>query len=371
MPIYMDRHEVPESFTEEDAALLHQQDLKVQHEFNCRPINYFFDKKRNKAFCLYDAPDQETMLAMHKYSHGQMPNKVIEVEEQLFESFLGRIEHPEKEHSTDLYINNDPPSRTIMVISINRSSLEISVSENLNKSLQNYNKSVIKTLNSFEGSIVKQKADSFLVSFISASKAVSCALNIQSGFNVLIDKHDTTNIHLKIGINSGIPVTDKEKLFESTIKLADRMCNMVKEKIVVSFEVKNLYKSENLNVIFDDELVHTLNPSDEKFLTLVMDYIEETWNNSNLRVDDFGKQLGHSKSQLYRKMISLTGKSPNTLIKEYRLSKALKLFNEQKGNISEIAYETGFNSPAYFSKCFLEIYGILPSAYTKQSVSYS
>ncbi len=98
-----------------------------------------------------------------------------------------------------------------------------------------------------------------------------------------------------------------------------------------------------------------------------MEYTEDNWRESNLRVDDFGKHLGYSKSQLYRKMISLTGKSPNALIKEYRLDRALTLFNKQKGNISEIAFETGFNSPAYFSKCFLEKYGILPSDYTRKS----
>ena len=367
MPIYMDRHEVPESFTSEDAAYIHQYDLEVQHKFNCRAINYFFDKERNKAFCLYDAPDEEAMLAMHEYSHGLMPNKVIEVEKDLLESFIGRIEHPEKSHTTDLYINTNPPARTIMVISIKCSSLEKSDSRILNESLQEYYKSVNKFLNRFEGSIIKQDPENYLLSFKSATNAVSCALNIQSSFYTLIDS-ETTNRHLKIGINTGVPVTDKEKLFESTIKLAERMCNMVKEQIVMSFEVKNLYKNENLNVPLDRKRVHALNPSDEKFLNLCMDYIEKTWSNSELRVDDFSKQLGFSKSQLYRKMILLTGKSPITLIKEYRLSKALILFHEQKENISEIAFGTGFNSPAYFSKCFLETYGILPSEYAKQSL---
>jgi AraC-like DNA-binding protein len=136
---------------------------------------------------------------------------------------------------------------------------------------------------------------------------------------------------------------------------------------VVSSEVKNIYKSENLNSFFDEQLIHALIPADELFLNLLMEYTEDNWREPNLRVDDFGKHLGYSKSQLYRKMISLTGKSPNALIKEYRLDQALTLFNKQKGNISEIAFETGFNSPAYFSKCFLEKYGILPSDYTRKS----
>jgi AraC-like DNA-binding protein len=85
-----------------------------------------------------------------------------------------------------------------------------------------------------------------------------------------------------------------------------------------------------------------------------------------MNIGKFSRQLGYSKSQLYRKMISITGKSPNTFLKEYRLNKALNLLNRQVGNISEIAFETGFNSPAYFSKCFSEVYGVLPSSYVKQ-----
>ncbi len=68
-------------------------------------------------------------------------------------------------------------------------------------------------------------------------------------------------------------------------------------------------------------------------------------------------------------MISITGKSPNSFLKNYRLNEALQLMDKQHSNISEIAYRTGFSSPAYFSKCFQEAYGILPSKYSKQIAS--
>ncbi len=253
-----------------------------------------------------------------------------------------------------------------MVIGIKMSSLKI-ITKTLDESLHNYSKSVIKELSRFDGSIVNHHSDSFLVSFKSVSKAVSCALSIKSIFEAFITKNKTSDIISNIAINTGIPVTDKDQLFESAIKLAEWMCHMVKEQIVVSSEVKNIYQSENLNSFIDEKLIHALIPADEIFLNLLMEYTEDNWREPNLRVDDFGKHLGYSKSQLYRKMISLTGKSPNTLIKDYRLDRALTLFNKQKGNISEIAFETGFNSPAYFSKCFLEKYGILPSDYTRKS----
>jgi len=66
--------------------------------------------------------------------------------------------------------------------------------------------------------------------------------------------------------------------------------------------------------------------------------------------------------------MNLTDKSPNNFIKDFRLHKALKQLHEQEGNISEIAYECGFNSPAYFSKCFMDKFGILPSKYIQQHI---
>lgn len=366
MPVYMDRHDVPEAITPEDVARIHKQDLEVQHKFGCKALTYWFDGTRNKAFCLIEAPNEDALVAMHDHSHGQVPNKVIEVEETILESFYGSIEEPEKTHKEYLHIKGAPPSRTIMVVSIKKTSLK-TYTKDQNESLRNYSNSVIKEISRFGGNMVNHHSDSFLVSFISVSKAVTCALSIQKKFDAFIKNNGLTDILQKIGINTGIPVTDKDKLFESTIKLAEWMCDIVKEKVVVSSEVRNIYQSENLNTFIDKQLLHALTPVEESFLNSLMEYTERNWLEPNLKVDDFGKQLGYSTSQLYRKMVSLTGKSPNTLIKDYRLDQALTLLNQQKGNISEIAFETGFNSPAYFSKCFLEKYGILPSDYTRKS----
>jgi AraC-like DNA-binding protein len=100
-----------------------------------------------------------------------------------------------------------------------------------------------------------------------------------------------------------------------------------------------------------------------------MDYADLNWIDINLKVDDFSKPVGCSKSQLYRKITALSGKSPNSFIKEYRLSEALVLLNKNTGNVSEIAFETGFSSPSYFSKCFQKTYGQSPSEYLSSKSS--
>jgi len=215
----------------------------------------------------------------------------------------------------------------------------------------------MRILDTFEGKPVRQTDYRYLVSFRSVSKAVHAAFDLQLRFKGL----------LKIGLSAGVPVTGKELFFEDTIKLAERMCEIVKGEIILSAEVKDLYKCENANTFREGETVITLTPADERFLALLMDYVDSAWSDTNLKVDDFSKPVGCSKSQLYRKMMLLTGQSPNTFIKEYRLKEALKLLNRTAGNISEIAFETGFSSPSYFSKCFQKRYGHLPSAYLSAS----
>jgi AraC-like DNA-binding protein len=227
----------------------------------------------------------------------------------------------------------------------------------LTSSINNYRDTILKLLTHYNGTIVKEAASYFLISFQSVTKAVHTALRIKSELN----KQD--NILPKIGLSAGSPVTEKKSFFEDTIKLAERMCQTVKGEIIISSEVKELYNSENLSALAEGESVVFLSKTDENFLTLLMDYTESAWFDTNLKVEDLNKPVGCSKSQLYRKLILLTGKSPNTFIREYRLNEALTLLNKNNGNISEIAFETGFSSPSYFSKCFQKKFGYLPSAF--------
>ena len=363
MPIYMDRHDVSETVTAENVAQLHQEDLKIQHEFGCRGLTYWFDSKRKTAFCLIEAPDAQAIEKMHNQAHGQVPHSIIEVEASIVESFLGRIEDPEKAQNTELNIINDPAFRTIMVISLNQLTLIKSDSLQFKSSFRKFNIAVRKILNAYEGNLVKQTDDHYLVSFKSVTNAAHAALDIQL-LNKEFGKHKIKEkITLKIGLSAGVPVTKKQLIFEDTIKLAARMCEIVKGEIIVSSEVKDLYKSENANAFIKGKSIFSLMQADEKFITLLMDYTDEAWSNTNLKVDNFIKPVGCSKSQLYRKMILLTGKSPNTFIKEYRLKVALKLLRKNVGNISEIAFETGFSSPSYFTKCFKKKFGVLPAIY--------
>lgn len=363
MPIFMDRHDVSETVTAETIAKLHQEDLKVQREFECRGLTYWFDDKRKTAFCLIEAPDANAIKEMHLRAHGDVPHSIIEVESSIVESFLGRIEDPKKAKDTELNIINDPAFRIIMIVTINRFSSPKSSSSAFKTLLNKFNPAIRKILKAHDGNRVKENDSYYLVSFRSVTKAVKSAIEIQTLIKDLNKNHPKERISLKIGLSAGVPVTKKQLLFEDTIKLAERMCEIVSGEIIVSAEVKDLYKSENANTFIKSKAVNSLSQADEKFMNLLMDYFDKAWSDTSLKVDNLSKPLNCSKTQLYRKMVSLTGLSPNAFVQEYRLKNALKLLNKNVGNISEIAFEAGFSSPSYFSKCFKKKFGLLPATY--------
>ena len=71
--------------------------------------------------------------------------------------------------------------------------------------------------------------------------------------------------------------------------------------------------------------------------------------------------MGISRAQLYRKIKTMPGITPNDIIREARLKRADRLLETTDKSISEIAYEVGFSSPSYFTKCYREFFGRTPN----------
>ncbi|HLO81740.1 MAG TPA: nickel-binding protein [Chitinophagaceae bacterium] len=360
MPLFMDRHDMSVPVTPEMIATIHQEDVKIQNQLGCRVLTYWFDEKRNNTFCLIEAPNAEAIHKMHALAHGQVPNTVIEVGADLVEAFLGRVTDPEKPADAAMNIIAESAFRTIMIVSFKQEIQPAEASKKIRESFQKFQADTLHLLAKHRGKLVKQNESCMMVSFESSSNAVHAAFSIKSRFSEFRDDIKNDNITLKIGLSAGVPVTGNNSFFESTIKLAERMCKIIKGDIIVSAGVKELYNNENMEVLKEEDSLLCMTEMEEKFLTSLMDFAETNWHNTDLNLDDFSKALGYSKSQLYRKMTSLTGKSPNTFIQDYRLNEALTLLNKNAGNISEIAYQTGFSSPSYFSKCFKKKYGVMP-----------
>ncbi len=110
---------------------------------------------------------------------------------------------------------------------------------------------------------------------------------------------------------------------------------------------------------------------DERFINRIMDVLENGIHDENFTVIELSERVGISRPQLYRRIHALYGKSPNQLINELRLKEATRLLNKKFGNVSEIAFQVGYNNPSYFAKCFKNRFGILPSRYSGIGTSAS
>ena len=101
----------------------------------------------------------------------------------------------------------------------------------------------------------------------------------------------------------------------------------------------------------------------EKFKAAVRAKLAKT----ELNVEELGADLGMSRVQLYRKVKALTGLSPVELIRMTRLKRAETLLRQGGKTVSEVAYEVGFSSPSYFSKCFRDYFGCSPGSKMRPS----
>ncbi len=115
-----------------------------------------------------------------------------------------------------------------------------------------------------------------------------------------------------------------------------------------------------------DEDLPPARSQDMIFAEQLNDAIREKMSNPNLKIDELGEQMGLGRVQLYRKVKAITGQSPVELLRQMRLQRAYALLTSTTKTISEIAFEVGFNTPGYFSKCFKEQYGKLPMDLRKE-----
>lgn len=356
----MDVHIIP-GIKARDVAEAHRKDVQLQEEHHCKCMTYWIDEERENVFCLIDAPDKESVAALHSRSHGLIPNKIIEVNPDVVQSFLGRLYDPEDATTTDgLKVFTDPSFRFILLIDIKDPVLlrhELGA-EKANELLNNCSFLIRQHLAEYGGREVEHPGAGFLASFTAASKALSCALAILQ----LTQQPGMNAVELKIAINAGEPVSSDNHLFGDAIQFARRLCSITgHSQIAITSLVKELTFKDHFQQPSNN--IFTLAPQDEALLELLFTRLEENWQNPDFTVSEFCYTMAMSQSQLYRKIIEFTGKSPNIFLKEFRLEKAKELMNKQRYNISQITFDAGFTSPSYFTKCFKSNYGLLPMAY--------
>jgi AraC-like DNA-binding protein len=103
---------------------------------------------------------------------------------------------------------------------------------------------------------------------------------------------------------------------------------------------------------------------DREFLTDLNDVIDKNLSDPEFNVEDLSRRLYMSRATLYRKIQALSGETPTDFIRSHRLKRAVQLLKSSRyGSVTEVAFEVGFSSRAYFTRCFREKFHQLPSVY--------
>lgn len=309
MPIFMDVHIIP-GVKARGVAEAHQKDLLHQEEYGCKCMTYWIDEGRETVFCLIEAPHKMAVEELHNRAHGLMPNKIIEVDSAVVESFLGRIYDPESIEATEgLKVFNDSSFRILLVTHITDPVLlkhqlgKVKAGEVLNA----HTTIIRRNLLHYGGREIEHGGNGFIISFTSAAKAVSCALAIQND----IAANLTDTINFKISIVSGEPVESNDLLFGDTLQLAQYIGMISRyRQLALASSVKKLVSKDYF--LTGNSNFFTLMPQDEELLQLLFHRLEDNCQDPHFNVEDYCQEVAMSKSQLYRKCISLTGLSPST-----------------------------------------------------------
>lgn len=223
MPLFMDRHVAsPDEPVEAKLmAAAHDADLEIQAKYGVRYITYWADPIRHHAFCLVEAPSREAAVAVHRESHGNLADKIIEVDPASVEAFLGAVYEPAKGEPYTV-----SGLRTIVVTDVVDSTVMMErLGDREGVALLRAQEDVIReALIRSGGRLVKSLGDGVLASFDSVVRALDCALDSQEKVQKWTADKDPP-VRIRIGIAAGEPVESGEDIFGSAVHLAARVCS--------------------------------------------------------------------------------------------------------------------------------------------------
>jgi CheY-like chemotaxis protein/AraC-like DNA-binding protein len=142
-------------------------------------------------------------------------------------------------------------------------------------------------------------------------------------------------------------------------ELLTRIANLIDQR-------KRLVQKYNQRIVINPHEI-TVTPIDERFIQKAIHLIEANLDNPALNVDKMADELGMGRTNLHRKLKSITGLATNEFIQDFRLRRAAQLIEKKADTISQIAYQVGFNDQSYFTKCFKRKFGKTPSEFTIES----
>src|SRR6266513_1818290 len=256
MPLYMDIHNLPEGTTAEDVAKAHAKDMEIQRKYGVEYRKYWVNESGRKIFCLAHAPSAEAAACVHREAHGMLAEKIIEVEPDGAEVFLGGTE-----------TNNvgavllpgggadarDPAIRTILFTDVvNSTTLTQSLGDEAALAILGVHDTIVRdALSALGGREVKHTGDGIMASFVSTAGAVRCAIQVQRELARHAQANPDRQLKVRVGAAAGEPVEQHNDLFGTTVQLASRLCGHAQpEQILVSNVIAELCLGKGL--LFED-----------------------------------------------------------------------------------------------------------------------
>ncbi|MDH3711205.1 MAG: DUF4242 domain-containing protein [Cyclobacteriaceae bacterium] len=243
MPLFMDLHRFGTSISKEEAEMAHIKDLEVQKKYGVKYLRYWVNEEEGTVFCLIDAPSKEACHAVHDEAHGNLATEIIEVDYDDYSLYMSE----EKSGSMgEALLSNgqlDSAVRTFLFTDIVDST---AMTQDLGDAgsyliLKRHNEIVRNALQEQGGTEVKHTGDGIMACFLSASRAVCCAIDIQVSIKKFREKYSNIPLHLRIGLNAGEPVSENDDFFGVAVQTASRICNHADpDKIFISNVVHDL-----------------------------------------------------------------------------------------------------------------------------------
>ncbi len=354
MPLYMDIHKVDsDDFTVEDVIKAHMEDMAIQEKFGVIQRKYWVNEDDKMVFCLMEGPNKEACHKTHEESHGMTACNIIEVSDDEYNIFMARGSTQNNDLAYTSDGNLDTGFRTIMQVS----------TSDFSGKYRHYINETKNLIEKFHGKVVRQpNDDETMASFLLASDAIIAAMAIANLLQTIPD-----NFEYRLALVSGTPVDEKGiDLFEVTKKRVRTLCLIGLQNVVyLDANTKALSQKESNTPKVNHAHVKIVDTTDFYFCEKLIQILGDKCNDPSFKSENLSKLLRLSKAQTYRKIKSLTGMSPNTLIRELRLRRSLQALKNNHKTVAEIAYGLGFNSPTYFTRVFRKRYQVLPTDFAK------
>jgi class 3 adenylate cyclase len=227
----------------DDLVAAHLSDLELQEKHGVQYLRWWFNPSRRTLCCLVLAPSPDAATKVHVEAHGAIADKIVEVDSDVVEGFLGESIDAGLGRMVDPAGNPDGGFRTVLFTDLEGST---SMTQQLGDSeatriLRVHDQITRREIEVHHGRVIKHTGDGFMAGFPIASAAVRAATGIQQSFQIHNLRMADRPLRVRIGLSAGEPVDDGQDLFGATVQLASRVCGAAPpESIWVANVVREL-----------------------------------------------------------------------------------------------------------------------------------